>query len=358
MKSLAEVHPELIPDWSEKNQPLTPDQVSYGSNKKVWWKGVCGHEWVAAIKNWKNGHGCPFCSGNRVLRGFNDLESQYPKVAKEWSRKYNPMKPYEVTARSPGYAWWKCRKCGFEWEARIADRTEGHGCPACAGEILVPGINDLQTLYPELASEWSEKNDPLNMVTVWPKSETRIWWKCHTCGYEWKVQIRRRVRGEGLCPVCVARARQIEVDRRHKEKDFEEKRAWETLIHYLNEIGEKIIIGEEDQIGVPLGIYLPDRYAAIELESRKKITRAEYKREYTKNDLCLKRRIRMIRIQHDTKIVYPNCICIRTRASWSSFDQALKALMYILQEDIEIDSKKDRKKILEGYLEINEMGSL
>ncbi len=35
--SLAEVHPELVSEWSEKNLPLTPDDITFGSNKKVWW---------------------------------------------------------------------------------------------------------------------------------------------------------------------------------------------------------------------------------------------------------------------------------------------------------------------------------
>jgi len=37
--SLAEIHPELISEWSEKNLPLTPTDITFGSNKKVWWKG-------------------------------------------------------------------------------------------------------------------------------------------------------------------------------------------------------------------------------------------------------------------------------------------------------------------------------
>ena len=38
--SLAEVHPELITEWSEKNLTLTPDDITFGSNKKVFaiWK--------------------------------------------------------------------------------------------------------------------------------------------------------------------------------------------------------------------------------------------------------------------------------------------------------------------------------
>ena len=32
--SLAEVHPELVSEWSEKNLPLIPDDITFGSNKK------------------------------------------------------------------------------------------------------------------------------------------------------------------------------------------------------------------------------------------------------------------------------------------------------------------------------------
>ena len=34
--SLAEVHQELVSEWSEENLPLTPYDISFGSNEKVW----------------------------------------------------------------------------------------------------------------------------------------------------------------------------------------------------------------------------------------------------------------------------------------------------------------------------------
>ena len=38
MPTLAERFPELAMEWDyEKNGVLTPENVSYGSNKKVWW---------------------------------------------------------------------------------------------------------------------------------------------------------------------------------------------------------------------------------------------------------------------------------------------------------------------------------
>ena len=53
---LSEMRPELVSEWSDKNLPLTPDRITYGSNKVVWWKGACGHEWQ-------------ICSGARVIEG-------------------------------------------------------------------------------------------------------------------------------------------------------------------------------------------------------------------------------------------------------------------------------------------------
>ena len=96
--SLAEVHPELVSEWSEKNLTLTPDDITFGSNKKVWWRGACGHEWQASVK--------------ARSKGFNDLQTTHPEIASEWSEKNLPLKPDEVNAKSRKNVWWKCRKCG------------------------------------------------------------------------------------------------------------------------------------------------------------------------------------------------------------------------------------------------------
>ena len=114
---------ELAGEWSDRNFPLTPEQVTCGSNRKVWWKGKCGHEWEASIKNRARGAGCPYCSGNRILVGFNDLETTNPRVAAEWSDSNLPLTPQCVTANSNRKAWWTCRVCGNEWEALIPTRT-------------------------------------------------------------------------------------------------------------------------------------------------------------------------------------------------------------------------------------------
>ena len=272
--SLASVHPELIPEWSERNLPLTPDKITFGSNKRVWWKGACGHEWETSVKArskgekcpicsgarviegindlatlkpllaqewseknklkpteisvashkkiiWKckhgheweasvksrtiNGTGCPYCSHNKVLAGFNDLASQYPDIAAEWSDRNLPLLPTMVTAFANSKAWWKCKDCGNEWHTLISTRADGSRCPYCSGYTLLKGFNDLATTHPELAAEWSERNYPLMPDEVNAKSRHNVWWKCKTCGNEWKSVINARVKGT-VCPVCADRA--------------------------------------------------------------------------------------------------------------------------------------------------------
>ena len=117
--SLAAVHPELVAEWSEKNLPLTPDSITFGSNKKVWWKGACGHEWQTSVKARSNGEKCPICSGARVIAGINDLATLEPLLVKQWSKK-NKIKPTEVSIGSHKKVIWRCEK-GHEWEAAVND---------------------------------------------------------------------------------------------------------------------------------------------------------------------------------------------------------------------------------------------
>ncbi len=129
--SLVAVHTELVAEWSEKNLPLTPDSITFGSNKKVWWKGACGHEWQTSVKARSNGEKCPICSGARVIVGINDLATLEPLLAKQWSKK-NKIKPTEVSIGSHKKVIWRCKK-GHEWEVAVKSRTINKtGCQYCS----------------------------------------------------------------------------------------------------------------------------------------------------------------------------------------------------------------------------------
>ena len=197
--SLAEAHPELVSEWSEKNLPLTPDDITFGSNKKVWWKGTCGHEWQTSIKARSNGEKCPICSGARVVTGINDLSTLKSELASEWSEK-NEIKPTEVSIGSHKKVLWKC-KLGHEWTATVKSRTINKtGCPYCSHNKVLAGFNDLATVLPEVAVEWSDRNEK-KPTEVTAFANSKAWWKCKTCGYEWNTLISTRSYGS-KCPCC------------------------------------------------------------------------------------------------------------------------------------------------------------
>ena len=58
-------NPKVASEWHlSKNGNLKPENFTYGSKTKVWWRchKVEGHEWEATINNRGNGSGCPYCS--------------------------------------------------------------------------------------------------------------------------------------------------------------------------------------------------------------------------------------------------------------------------------------------------------
>lgn len=202
--SLANTFPEISMEWNTaKNGTLTPKMFSSHSSTSVWWKCKNGHEWRAAISTRTSGRGCPYCAGNYVLEGFNDLATRYPNIAKEWDYKKNgQLKPNHVTFGSGRKVWWICEN-GHEWQAAINNRTSNNrGCPYCTGEKTLIGVNDLLTVNPTLASEWHPtKNKKLLPQNFKPNSNIIVWWLCPKCGYEYQAIIANRSKGTG-CKNC------------------------------------------------------------------------------------------------------------------------------------------------------------
>lgn len=159
-----------------------------------------GHEWQAVINSRRNGIGCPYCANKILLKGFNDLATTHPEIAAQWHPSLNgALTACDVFAGTARKVWWKCEK-GHEWPATVNSRTSnGTGCPYCSGQKVIPGENDFQTLYPEIAAEWeSDRNKPLSPSSLKPKSNREVWWQCKYCGHRFKKKIAQRV----LYPKC------------------------------------------------------------------------------------------------------------------------------------------------------------
>ena len=203
---LASRYPEVAAQWHpERNEDLTPSDVTAGSHRSVWWRCEKGHEWRAAVKTRTDGSGCPVCANKLRVPGVNDLASTHPNLAAEWDRERNdPLTPEDVTAGSIRKVWWTCG-AGHGWRAGINSRVHGSGCPVCAGKAVLAGDNDLASRYPDLARQWHPtKNGSLRPDAVTAASNQRVWWRCGL-GHEWAARVAARtIHGSG-CPYCAGR---------------------------------------------------------------------------------------------------------------------------------------------------------
>ncbi len=205
--NLAQVNPELAAQWHPvKNRELTPDQVTPGSERRVWWRCKCGYEWNTAVYNRKK-NGCPKCAvaNSRGKRQKITLAQKHPHLIDEWHPEKNgELTPETVTYGSNKKVWWRC-EVNHEWEMSIKVRSKGQECPYCSG-IRPSEQYNLQVVNPELSKQWHPtRNGDLTPTQVTPGSETYIWWICDK-GHVWDAMVYERNSGSS-CPYCMGRRR-------------------------------------------------------------------------------------------------------------------------------------------------------
>ena len=184
---------DLLPERANEADGWDPTTVKIKSNQEKAWVCKFGHRWDAKVAHRTRGNNnCPYCSGRRVLAGFNDLATTHPEIANE----ADGWNPTTVSYGSGQEADWICEQ-GHRWSAKIAQRTlQNLSCQTCSGRVLLVGYNDLATMHPDLATE-ADGWDP---TTVSATSKEKPQWRC-TQGHVWNAAIYSRVAGRG-CPVC------------------------------------------------------------------------------------------------------------------------------------------------------------
>ena len=259
LNDLATTHPELAMEADSWD----PSTVKAGSGKKLSWKGKCGHSWDAVVSSRAlNGRNCPICSNRQVLAGFNDLATTHPEIAAQadgwdpskvsaghdklmrWKCELNHSYSSHVYSRTgkleqgcpicsnnqvligfndlatthpeisaQAHGWdttkftfgngtnktWRC-KFGHQWKATITSVVKGGGCTICLNRVIIPGVNDLATLRPEIAAQ-ADGWDP---TTIGSGHGSRKAWIC-SLGHKWKTSPSNRTLQNSECPVCGGR---------------------------------------------------------------------------------------------------------------------------------------------------------
>jgi hypothetical protein len=171
-----------------------PRTISMGSHQTVKWKCKAGHTFSATPNSrTSKASGCPTCANLVIARGFNDIATTHPDLAKQ----AHGWDPTTIGGGSGARLLWEC-DAGHVWETTPINRTWNKtGCPICSNFQVLAGYNDLATLFPAVAGQ-AHGWDP---STVAGRSKSKRRWRCDL-GHEWNAVVSARTLAGTGCPFC------------------------------------------------------------------------------------------------------------------------------------------------------------
>ena len=286
----------LLEEWDYEKNDLGPENYFPKSEKEVFWKCIKEpHSYPSPIcfrTNYETG--CCYCSGKRVLQGFNDFKTWCKKnsreeLLEEWDYGINKTLPEEVTRTSHKKIFWKCKKCNNTYEARLADRTsKKSGCPYCSGRKPIEGKTDLETWCKrnqreDLLLDWNDELNSGNTAKTFSyASNKRVIWKCHICGNIWTNPIYARTVGNGGCTKCCVAG-----------TSFPEQYIFLTVKTLFNSA-----VNRDMSQGFELDVFIPEEKIGIEYNGAYFHENATMK-DKIKLEKCKNRNIHLLQIIED-----------------------------------------------------------
>lgn len=93
----------------------------------------------------------------------------------------------------------RCNKCSYEWYTIPYSLLIGRGCPCCASKVLVPEINSLYVLRPDVLKYLKNQEDAKKFTV---KNGERIDCRCPDCGYEKSIKVYSLTSYPFHCDFC------------------------------------------------------------------------------------------------------------------------------------------------------------
>lgn len=203
---IATTHPEAFTFWDHAaNVDLPYWEQTAGRDRVAAWKCPRGDTFRLPIDLFLADPRCKRCDvpNRRIV----DLSREFTQFRPWWDEERNIGHHPESLAMWSEVVSWICPGEGHRFPATLRDlQRRGGRCPVCSHRRLIPGVNDLQTLYPDKAEEFSlALNDGLTPDRVWPASPKQYLWVCRKRGHIYKLSPRERTALDIGCTKCTGR---------------------------------------------------------------------------------------------------------------------------------------------------------
>lgn len=188
--SFAQVHPDMLKQWSKANN-VSPEMIPPTYSKQIIWECEHGHTWHRTIRLQAQLKTCPYCAVKE-----NGFFACHPEMLEEWDADRNKgIEPDTVTAFSNRKYHWICRN-GHSYSASPTElmRRSAH-CPICSS---------FGYARPDLIHEWHPtKNGDKTPFDYSVNSQVNAWFICSVCTNEYTAKIANRAKRIYVgCPHC------------------------------------------------------------------------------------------------------------------------------------------------------------
>jgi hypothetical protein len=213
--SLATLFPAVAAQYDPGPDDPPAAEIVAGTHDKIPWCCPAGpdHRWVAQVKSRTyDANGCPYCANQRVSV-TNCLATVSPGLAAELDPEHNPEDVTRtVHARSKTSLWWRClADAAHRYEATVANRAAGGGCPYCSNHRL-SATNSLASRFPAVAAELDvAASGGRTGEQLQAGSHEVVAWRCPVADdHRWRASVVARTSPRGRakaagCPACAGR---------------------------------------------------------------------------------------------------------------------------------------------------------
>ena len=194
---------DILDRWDYKLNKYKPNEIGYGSNKKIYFKCPNGKH-PSEPKNIKSLTGgissisCNMCN-SFAQWGIDKYGEDF--LEKYWDYEKNnilEIDPWRISYGSNKKVWIKCQVKDYHESNKIncGSFIRGDKCPYCTNRNgKVHKFDSLGILFPETLSIWSSKNKKSTYEYA-PFSNQKVYWKCSDNKHE---DYYRSISNSNLC---------------------------------------------------------------------------------------------------------------------------------------------------------------
>lgn len=196
-------HQDYLDLWDYKLNKKSPDEISYGSHSKIYFKCPLNNH-NSELKKLKNvilcGIVCTKCN-SFAQWGIDNICSDF--IEKYWDYDKNTVDPWQIPKTTHNKIWIRCQEKEHHesYEITCANFYRGNRCPYCINR-KVHKLDSVGTLSPKIFKVWSDKNKK-SPYEIASQSGKKYWFKCQNGIHkDYMRTMQNSFFADFYCPEC------------------------------------------------------------------------------------------------------------------------------------------------------------